>query len=113
MKELVCIICPRGCRLTIDEETLSVSGNSCPKGEEYAKNELIAPTRTVTGSVAISGGIHRRLAVRTDRPIPKAKIFDVMNAIHAFSATSPVKRGEVLISDICGTGANLIASRDM
>ena len=113
MKELICIVCPRGCHLTVDEATLNVSGNSCPKGEEYGKNELLSPMRTVTSSVAIVGGIHPRLAVRTDKAIPKAKIFDIMNEVHSFTAKSPVKRGEILIENICDTGANLIASRDM
>lgn len=113
MKELICIVCPRGCHLTVDEETLEVRGNSCPKGEEYGKNEVSNPMRTVTGSVAIVGGIHARLAVRTDKPVSKSKIFEIMDVLHAFTANSPVKRGEALIKNVCGTGADIIASRDM
>lgn len=113
MREMVCIVCPRGCHLKIDEETLKVTGNFCPRGEEYAKNEITNPVRTLTGSVGIVGGVHRRLAVRTDRAIPKDKMFDVMDELHRFTAKSPVKRGEVLIENVCGTGANIIASRDM
>lgn len=113
MKELVCIVCPRGCHLTVDENTLEVKGNSCPKGEEYGKTEIANPMRTVTSSVAIVGGIHPRLAVRTDKAVPKAKIFDIMCEIHSFKAKSPVKRGEILIKNVCGTDANVIASRDM
>ncbi len=113
MKELICIVCPRGCHLTVDEETLAVTGNSCPKGEEYGRNEISRPLRTVTGSVAITGGIHARLAVRTDKAIDKNKIFDVMKALHSHKVASPVKRGQVLIENVCDTGANIIASRDM
>jgi CxxC motif-containing protein len=113
MKEMICIVCPRGCHINIDESTLTVQGNSCEKGCEYAKNEIVAPKRTVTGSVGISGGIHPRLAVRTDRAVPKEKMFEIMAALHAFTANSPVKRGEILIEDVCGTGANVISSRDM
>ena len=113
MKEMVCIVCPRGCHLKIDEETLKVTGNFCPRGEEYAKNEITNPVRTLTGSVDIVGGIHNRLAVRTDRAIPKDKMFDVMDELHKFTAHAPVKRGQVLIENVCGTGANVIASRDM
>ncbi len=113
MKELVCIVCPRGCRLTVDESSLTVSGNSCPKGEEYGKNEILSPMRTVTSSVAIVGGINPRLAVRTDKTVPKDKIFEIMKVIHSHTVKSPVKRGDVLIENICGTGASLIASRDM
>ena len=58
MKEMICIVCPRGCHLKIDENTLEAQGNTCPRGEEYAKNEIVSPMRTITGSVGISGGIH-------------------------------------------------------
>ena len=113
MKEMICIICPRGCHLTVDTDTLTVSGNSCPKGEEYGKNEVVSPMRTVTGSVDIKGGIYTRLAVRTDKAVPKDKMFDIMDELHHFQTCAPVKRGQVLIENICGTGANIIASRDM
>ena len=113
MREMICIVCPRGCHLTVDEATRTVKGNSCPRGEAYGIAEVTAPTRTVTGTVAIEGGVHSRLAVRTDSPVPKDKMFAVMDALHSFRAVSPVKRGQVLIPDVCGTGANVIASRDM
>ncbi len=113
MKEMICIVCPRGCHIQVNEETLEVLGNTCARGAEYGKNEITSPMRTVTGSVKIIGGIHRRLAVRTDRAIPKGKMFEIMRELHSFAAHSPVKRGAVLIENVCGTGANVIASRDM
>jgi CxxC motif-containing protein len=113
MKEMICIVCPRGCHLKIDENTLEAQGNTCPRGEEYAKNEIISPMRTITGSVGISGGIHPRLAVRTNRAVPKSKMFEIMAALHACKVHAPVKRGDVIIENVCGTGANVIASRDM
>ncbi len=113
MKELICIICPRGCHLQVNEETLAVSGNSCEKGEEYGKTEVSSPMRTVTGSVAVKGGIYTRLAVRTDKAVPKDKMFDIMEELHHFTAYAPVKRGQILIENICNTGANIISSRDM
>lgn len=113
MKELICIVCPRGCHLQVNEETLEVTGNACPGGAEYGKNEISCPMRTVTGSVAILGAIHPRLAVRTDKPVPKDKMFEIMEVLHGFQTASPVKRGQVLIKNICGTDANIIASRDM
>ncbi len=113
MKEMICIICPKGCHLKIDEETLSVSGNSCEKGEEYGKSEVVSPMRTVTGSVAIVGGIYSRLAVRTSKAVPKEKMFEIMDALHSYTAYSPIKRGQVLIENVCDTGADIIASRDM
>lgn len=113
MKEMICIVCPRGCHLTIDEATLEAKGNTCPRGEEYAKNEIVSPMRTITGSVSISGGIHPRLAVRTNRAVPKSKMFEIMDVLHACKVQSPIKRGDVIIENVCGTGANVIASRDM
>ncbi len=113
MKELICIVCPRGCHLKVSEETLEVSGNACPRGAEYGKNEISCPMRTVTGSVGIKGAIHPRLAVRTDKAVPKDKMFEIMDVLHSFETTSPVKRGQLLIENICGTGANIISSRDM
>lgn len=113
MKEMVCIVCPRGCHLQVNEETLEVVGNTCERGAVYGKNEIVSPMRTVTGSVKIIGGIHPRLAVRTDRAVPKEKMFEIMNLLHSFSVQSPVKRGEILIENVCGTGANVIASRNM
>lgn len=113
MKEMICIVCPRGCHLSVNEETLEVLGNSCPKGSEYGKNELTNPMRTVTGSVEIVDGIHSRLPVRTDRAVPKAKMFDIMEELHAYVCNAPVKRGQILIENICGTGANIISSKDM
>ena len=73
MKELVCIVCPKGCRLSVDEENgYAVTGNSCPRGEEYGKNELRDPHRAVTSTVHISGAMHPRLPVKTDGEIKKA-----------------------------------------
>ncbi|HAN21418.1 MAG: molybdopterin oxidoreductase [Clostridiales bacterium GWF2_36_10] len=113
MKEFICTVCPRGCRLKVDEVTLNVTGNSCPKGTEYGKNEATNPLRILTSTVLIEGAIHRRLPVRTDKPIPKDKLFDCMKTIHTYKEKSPVKAGQILIKDLAGTGANLITSREM
>lgn len=113
MKQLVCIGCPRGCRLEIDEKTLEVKGNFCPTGAEYGRNELVSPMRTVTATVAIEGGIHARLAVRTNRAVPKSKMLDVVKELNSFTAHAPVKMGDVLIKNVAGTGSDIIASRDM
>ena len=79
MKELICITCPRGCHLTVDEEhDFTVTGNACPRGAEYGRNELLHPVRTVTSTVRTEGSPIPRLPVKTDRPIPKEKVFDCM-----------------------------------
>jgi CxxC motif-containing protein len=114
MKELICIVCPKGCHLTVDEENgYAVSGNRCPRGEEYGKNEVIAPKRTITSTVKVSGGLYPRLPVKTDKPIPKELIFEAMKLLDAVELTAPVKVGDVVIENVLGTGANFIASRNM
>ena len=78
MKELICITCPKGCHLKVDEETFAVTGNSCPRGAVYGANELRNPVRVVTSTVVVDGPA-RRLPVKTDRPIPKGKLFAAMD----------------------------------
>lgn len=114
MTELICIVCPKGCRLKVDEENgYVVSGNSCPRGAEYGRNELLNPVRTVTSTVAIEGGIHRRLPVKTSRPVPKGKMSDVVRTLDGLAVKSPVKTGDVIVANAAGTGADVIATRDM
>ncbi|MBQ7841258.1 MAG: DUF1667 domain-containing protein [Lachnospiraceae bacterium] len=103
-RELTCIICPRGCALKIeleDGKILSVSGNSCPRGEQYAKDECCNPQRTVTSTVRCEAG--RMVSVKTDRPIPKDKMFDCMERINAATAKLPVHIGDVILEDVFGS----------
>lgn len=114
MKELICIVCPRGCHLHVDEENgYTVTGNHCPRGAEYGSRELRAPVRTVTSTVKIEGAMYRRCPVRTSEAIPKSLMMDVMKEIEGITAVSPVKRGQVLIENLLGTGADLIVTKDM
>lgn len=114
MKEFICTVCPRGCHLSVDENNgYAVSGNSCPRGEQYGKNEAINPVRTLTSTVRIEGAKLKRCPVRTSAAIPKRLLFDAMNQVNAVQIVSPVHRGEVIIKDILGTGVDLIATRDM
>lgn len=114
-RELTCINCPLGCTLTvtIDGDAVTVSGNTCPRGEAYGKKEVTDPTRIVTSTVPVSGGDIARLPVKTASDIPKGKIFDVMEAIHAASVTAPVRIGDVVIENAAGTGVNIVAARDV
>ena len=113
MAKIICITCPKGCHLTVDEVTYEVTGNNCPRGAVYGKNELTAPTRVITSTVAVSGGDICLCPVRTESPIPKGKMFDVMEAIHAVRILSPVRIGDVVIENVCGTGVNVIATRNI
>ena len=114
MKELVCIVCPRGCRLQIDEtQDLRVTGNGCKRGIEYAKAELTSPVRTLTSTVKIVGGCHPRLPVKTNRPIPKKLLRAAMETLNTLTVYAPISLGDVIIKNIAESGADLIATRDM
>lgn len=117
-QQLVCISCPLGCRLTVEKDDASpqgyrVTGNSCKRGIDYAIREVTEPTRMVTSTVRIRGAHLSRLPVRTDKPIPKDRIMDCMALINALEVKSPVAMGQVLIPDLFGTGAQVVASRSL
>jgi len=112
MKELICIVCPKGCHLKVDEENgFAVTGNSCPRGAEYGKAELTNPTRVITSTVCITGAAHRRCPVKTNGAIPKGVIFDAMRTLDGITLTAPVALGQVVVKDVCGTGIDFVASR--
>ena len=114
MKEIICINCPMGCRITVTmdgSEVISVTGNTCKRGEVYARTEVIAPVRTVTTTIKVTGGSVDRVSCKTQSPIPKDKIFDVMAEIGAASCNAPIKIGDVLISDCAGTGIPIVATK--
>ena len=114
MKELICIVCPKGCHLKVDEENgWAVSGNSCPKGAEYGRTALQNPTRVLTSTVCVQGGLHRRLPVKTTAPIPKELIFEAMESLNGVRLTAPVHLGQVVIPNLLGTGVDVVATRDM
>lgn len=114
MKELTCTLCPRGCHLYVDEKNgFSVTGNTCPRGEEYGRAECENPVRTATSTVRVKGGSHPRCPVRTDRPIPKSLVEDAVWALRAVYLKPPVRLGQVVLENVCGTGANFIATRNL
>lgn len=104
-KTLTCIICPRGCLLEVDikDKEISVKGNSCPKGEKYAVDECTNPTRTVTSIVRVSNRTDTMVSVKTEKPIPKEHIFDVMRKIRNTSVEAPVTIGDQILDDVYGT----------
>ena len=112
-KELVCIVCPVGCKLTIEKsgEEYVVKGNVCQRGQDYAIEELTHPTRMLTSTVKLTGSHHVRLPIHTSAPIPKDLIFEAMQVINNFTAKAPVNIGEVLIKDILDTGVDICSSR--
>lgn len=101
-----------GCSITVEmnrKQIVSISGNTCKHGEEYARNECIAPLRMVTSTVMTAKGIP--LPVKTDRAIPKDKIFECMKIINGITVDIPVKTGDVILKQIFGS--NIIATADM
>lgn len=112
MKELTCIICPRGCCLTIDDEN-NVFGNFCPRGKEYAINELTNPTRNISSSVRVRNRENTLCSVKTSGPIPKDMIFDVMNEINKIQIDAPTTIGEILIENILGLNVNIVVTKNM
>ena len=115
IKNLTCIGCPMGCALTvtIDGETITVAGNTCPHGAEYAKKEVTNPTRVVTSSVRVNGADIARVSVKTASDIPKNKIFECMKEISAAEMTAPVCIGDVVIENCAGTGVSVIATKNV
>lgn len=114
-KDMVCIVCPMGCRLTItgEADALNVTGNKCNRGKAYAIEEIKSPKRMVPTTVVINDGIMKRLPVKTEAPIPKEMIFEAMDVINGVVVTAPVKCGDVVIENLLGTGVNVVATRSM
>lgn len=112
-RNLICIGCPLGCPVTVtmDGDDINVTGNTCPRGADYAKKEVLSPTRIVTSSIRVNDGTIARVSVKTKSDIPKSKIFDVMKEIQAVRVEAPVTLGQVLIEDCAGTGVEIIATK--
>lgn len=113
-KDMVCIVCPVGCRMTVtrDEDgTVRVKGNTCKRGEAYAIDEFTAPKRVVTSSVPIDGAAMPLLSVKTREPIPKEKITAVLDALSGVRVKAPVEIGDVVIADAADSGVDVVATR--
>lgn len=115
-KEIICTVCPRGCHILVEgegEKILSMEGFGCKRGETYATNEFSHPARILTTTVKIAGVQGDLLPVRSNGALPKEKIFDCMEVIRKAEAKLPVKRYDVIVKDICGTGVDIVATKDM
>ena len=101
-RTLTCILCPRGCTLSVSEN-LAVTGNACPRGEKYAIAECTNPVRTVTATVRVENRGDTMLSVKTEAPVPKGKMMDVMAVLRGMTVSAPIAMGAVIVSDILGT----------
>ena len=115
MRELICINCPLGCHLSVDDKDVNevkVTGNTCPRGVTYAVSEVTAPKRMVTSSVPVDGSTVQRVSVKTSQPIPKNKIFDCLAELKSLRAKAPVAIGDVLLANVCDSGVDIVATRE-
>lgn len=113
--ELTCIVCPMGCHLNVEqsEEGFKVEGNTCKRGEKYAVQELTNPTRVITTTVKLENSYLQLLPVKTEDPIPKGMIFDIMEALDKVRVNAPVKVGDVIVENILDTGVDVISAKTM
>lgn len=113
-RELTCIVCPIGCPLTVSDEDgeIKVTGNTCPRGAVYGKNEVANPTRTLTTTVRVGNREKTVLAVKSDRPIPKGMLFDAMREINVRQVDAPVRIGDPVIENLFGI-CNIIATANV
>ena len=115
-RNLTCIGCPLGCSLSVqieNEQVVSVSGNTCPRGDSYARKEVTNPTRIVTSTVRIAGANGGMVSCKTQEDIPKNMIFDVVNALKEVEVDPPVRIGDVLVENVAGTGVNVVATKNV
>ena len=113
-KEIICTVCPRGCHIDVVGEgdvISSVEGHGCKRGLEYASAEFAHPVRILTTTVKIAGSANELLPVRSAKPVPKEKLFDCMEVIRSTQVELPVASYDVIISDICGTGVDIVATK--
>jgi CxxC motif-containing protein len=113
-KEIVCIICPEGCRITVEGEgnqVNSTENSGCKRGEEYAINEFVSPCRILTTTVRVPG--RRMLPVRSSKPVPRELLLPCMAEIKKKTAEVPVWMHQVILPDILGTGIDVISCMPM
>ena len=114
-RELICIGCPMCCPVTVEmdeDKIVSVTGNTCPRGDAYARKEVTNPTRIVTSTVKVEGGSVEMISVKTKEDIPKEKIFDCVKALKGVTVKAPVHIGDVILADVAGTGVDVVATRN-
>ncbi len=115
-RNLTCIGCPLGCALQVridHNEIQSVTGNTCKRGDDYARKEITHPARIVTSTVRVIGGEIKMVSVKTEHDIPKEKIMDIMHCMESIQVQAPIHIGDVILEDAAGTGVNIIATKDI
>ena len=112
-KEIICTVCPMGCRITVEgevEEIRSVEGYGCKRGLAYASSEFAHPVRILTSTVKIAGAAQPLLPVRSEKPVPAELLFNCMEVLREIEVSAPVARYDIIVENICGCGVNIVAS---
>jgi len=114
-KEIRCIICPTGCLIHVEnvDGELIIEGHSCKRGEEYAREEFVAPKRILTTTMRVENGFLPLIPVRSDKPIPKDKLEKTLKEIAKTKTKAPINMGDILIENVLGLNINIIASRNL
>ena len=115
-RKLICIGCPMGCPLTVvmnGKEVVSVTGNTCKRGDVYARKEVTDPTRIVTSTVRVSGGSIPMVSVKTKEDIPKDKIFECVRALKGIQVPAPVYIGDIILKNVADTGVDIVATKNV
>ena len=115
-RSYTCIICPNGCDITAEYEGAdirSITGNTCPKGEEYVRSELTRPMRSLTSSVLVTGGDLPLVSVRLSAPVPKNQLFPIMEKLRIITVPAPVHSGQIICRDILGLGCDVFATKNI
>ena len=113
-QEITCIICPIGCKITVQSDGTSakvITGHRCKEGITYATTEALDPRRMLTSSILVHQGIWPLVSVKTSQPIPKKDIFTVLKEIQNTSVEAPVKRGDILLSNVADLNIDIIATK--
>lgn len=116
LREFTCVVCPNGCEIEVRTEAgevLSVTGALCPKGEAYVKQELINPQRTISTSILVDGGVLPLASVRLTAPVPRDRLFDVMDEIKKISVKAPVAAGTIVIKNVLGFDSNVMVTKNV
>ena len=115
-KEITCIICPIGCKILVRSDKKNfeiIDGNKCKKGIEYARIEALDPRRMLTSSILVKNSKWPLVSVKSSRPVPKDKIFSVLNEIRKVKVSAPVNLGQILIKNVAGINIDIIATKSI
>ncbi|CCU78930.1 protein of unknown function DUF1667 [Halanaerobium saccharolyticum subsp. saccharolyticum DSM 6643] len=115
-KYISCILCPNGCDIKVkymNDEIIEIEGAVCPKGKDYAKQEIKNPLRTLTSSVMVEDGDTSLVSVKTSKPVPLEKVMDIMNVIDDVNVNAPVSVGDIIIESPAGLDCDIVATREV